>query len=97
MSAEQLEEISEELKYCANISADLDAHMQRIREQVYREGNPKKYEEMSFHIPSMPVVPTIPPLSDLQAMARTSLAGRKRKITKKDSAKIRMCAMISIQ
>jgi len=75
LPAEQLEEISKELKYCADMSADLDAHMQGIRERIYKDGNPKKYEDMPFNIPGMPVMQTIPPLSDMQTMARNSLAG----------------------
>ena len=72
---EQVEEISKELKYCADMSADLDAHMQGIREQIYKDGNPKKYEDMPFIIPGMPVIPAMPSLAKMQTAARNSLAG----------------------
>jgi len=72
---EQVEEISKELKYCADMSADLDAHMQGIREQIYKDGNPKKYEDMPFIIPGMPVIPAMPSLVKMQTAARNSLAG----------------------
>lgn len=75
LPAEQLEEISKELKYCADMSADLDAHMQGIREQIYREGNPKKYEDIPFNISGRPVVSTMTNLPNMQNMARSSLAG----------------------
>ena len=43
---DQMEEISKELKYCADMSAELDARMQHVRLNIYKEGNPKKYEDM---------------------------------------------------
>ena len=75
LPTEQLEEISKELKYCADMSADLDAHMQGIRERIYKDGNPKKYEEMPFHIPGMPLTPTMSAIPNMQTMARNTLAG----------------------
>lgn len=69
---EQLEEISNELKYCADMSAELDANMQAIRERIYKDGNPKKYEDMPFRIPG---VPPVPELSDIQKRAKRPLAG----------------------
>lgn len=48
--AKQLEDISKQLKYCADMSAELDAHMQEIREQIYKDGNPKKYESVEMPI-----------------------------------------------
>lgn len=75
LQTEQLEEISKELKYCADISAELDAHMQGIKEQICKDSNPKKYEDMSYNIPGMQGAPTIPTLPNVQVMARNSLAG----------------------
>lgn len=56
---DQVEKISQELKCCADMSAALDESMQDIRERIYKDGNPKKYEDMPFKIPNMPVVSAI--------------------------------------
>ena len=55
----QVEEISSELKRCAEISAELDARMQAVRMNIYKDGNPTKYEDMPCTIPTMPVMPTM--------------------------------------
>lgn len=57
LPAEQVEEISEELKRCADMSAELDARMQRVRTSIYKDGSPTKYEDMPFSIPGMPKNP----------------------------------------
>lgn len=69
---EQVEEISRELKNCADMSAELDASMQEIRERIYKDGNPQKYEDMPFKIPG---VSAMQALANVQTVARTSLAG----------------------
>ena len=58
--ADQLEEISEELKHCADMSAELDERMQAVRTSIYKDGNPTKYEDMPLKMPNMPVMPTNP-------------------------------------
>ena len=60
LPAEQLEKISDELKHCADISAELDARMQTVRMNIYKDGNPTKYEDMPFEVPNWPVMPQNP-------------------------------------
>lgn len=60
LPAEQLEKISDELKHCADISAELDARMQTVRMNIYKDGNPTKYEDMPFEVPNLPVMPQNP-------------------------------------
>lgn len=45
---EKVEEISKKLKYCADISAELDAQMQGIKEDISAETEPQKYEAVSL-------------------------------------------------
>lgn len=45
---EKAEEISRKLKYCADISAELDAQMQGIKEDISEETEPQKYETVSL-------------------------------------------------
>lgn len=52
----QIEEISKELKTCADMSAELDDRMQAVRRSIYKDGNPKKYEEIPFSESRIPLV-----------------------------------------
>lgn len=51
LSEEQIKELAGELEECANISADLDMRMQSVRERIYKDGRPAKYEDQPFTLP----------------------------------------------
>lgn len=53
LPAGQVEQISNELKRCADMSAELDSRMQAVRMSIYKDSNPIKYEDMPLKIPTL--------------------------------------------
>lgn len=51
LSREQVELLANELEECAQISSDLDIRMQNIRESIYKDGSPTKYEDKLAELP----------------------------------------------
>jgi len=51
LSQEQVAELSDELEACARMSAELDMRMQNVRESIYKDGKPTKYDGKPFVLP----------------------------------------------
>ena len=72
LSKEQVMELADELEDCARMSAELDMRMQNVRERIYKDGRPTKFDGMPF---------TLPVISQ---MAQTPLMGLLGDAQKKD-------------